>query len=120
MSFSADLAGFARLVVERERNVFVRTTQELQRSVVEGSEITGAPGQPVDTGTLKGSWIGEFVNEHEWQLTTNQEHAPPIEAGIGPNGPLTIRSPVGGTHSVALTVAGFPRIVEVVADEVVQ
>jgi hypothetical protein len=95
--------------------LFVGTTTEVQRSIVEGSEITGAPGQPVDTGALKASWIPEFVSESEWQTTTNLDYAPIIEDNLRG---ATLRSPVGGFHSVKRTVAGFPRIVEHVAREV--
>lgn len=115
MSFSQDLVAFARLVEQRERDVFVRTTQEVARSVVEGSEVTGAPGSPVDTGALRGSWVGEFVSDHEWHLTTNVEYAPFVEDNVG-----NVTFKVGGPHGVKLTIAGFERIVEAVTDEVVR
>lgn len=119
MAFSDDLEAFALKVETRSRLLFERATEEVQRSVVDGSEITGAPGQPVDTGNLKGSWIPQLLAPWSWQTTTGVEYAEPIEEGIGPHGPLTLRSAVGGFHSVRLTRAGWGRIVEAARTEVV-
>lgn len=119
MSFGSEVEAFEKLVEQRARDIFVGCGTEVQRSIVDGSEITGAPGQPVDQGILKGSWIPEFTGEWDWQTTTNTEHAPPIEDGVGPHGPLTLRSAVGGFHSRKLTIAGWDRIVEAVTRRVV-
>jgi len=116
MSFGDDLRLFADKVEARVQDVFIGCTGEVQRSVVEGSEVTAAPGQPVDTGTLKGSWIGEFESADAWHTTTNVEYAPYIEEGVG----MTLRSEVGGFHSVALTRGGWQKIVDTVRDEVVR
>lgn len=120
MSFREDLKRFSVKVQTRNRDIFVGMTEEVQRSVVEGSEITNSPGQPVDTGALKASWIPEFTSPTEWQTSTNLVYAPVIEAGVGANGPLTLRSQVGGFHSVALTVAGAQAIADHVAKRVAQ
>jgi len=114
MSFTGDLQAFQRLFEQRERDNFVDCATEVQRSMTEGSEITGAPGQPVDEGFLIGSWIPEFLSDRVWQTTTNAEYAPGIEDGVGPHGAITLRSAVGGFHSRKLTIAGWFRIVEVV------
>lgn len=119
-SFESDLKDFAAKVQDRLKGVVTEGAIEVQHSVVEGSEITGAPGQPVDTGTLKGSFIPERINDLEWMISTNLVYAPPIEAGIGPHGSLTLRSKVGGFHSVALTRAGWPRIVETVVPRIAE
>ena len=108
MSFESDLRAFAQKTERRAKDVFVESTVQVRRSIVEGSELTTAPGQPVDTGHLKASFIDNFTSPDTWQITTNTEYAPGIEDGVG----ITIRSPVGGSHSVKLTVAGWPRIVE--------
>ncbi len=105
------------------RDVFVDVTREVKRSLVEGSEITGAPGQPVRTGNLKNSFVDEFTSPETWEVTTNVEYAPHIEAGGNDRGPFDPsrgdpRSEVGGYHSAALTVAGFDRLVDVVAARV--
>jgi hypothetical protein len=44
---------------------------EAQRSIVEGSELTGAPGQPVDTGFLKGSWSRWYDSPTKQTIGTN-------------------------------------------------
>jgi hypothetical protein len=119
MSNWTGLKEFAEKVQRRQRDIFVKCAQEVQRSVQEGSEITSAPGQPVQFGNLKGSWIPEFTGRWTWQTMTNAEYARGIEDGMGPNGPLTLRSPVGGFHSVKLTRNGWEKIVKKVNKEVV-
>jgi hypothetical protein len=100
------------------RAIFLGVATEAQRSIVEGSELTGAPGQPVDVGYLKGSWSPPVIDGSTATIGTNAEYAEAIEDGIGKYGPLTLRSQVGGFHSVALTIAGMDRIVEHVTNEV--
>lgn len=109
MAFADDLNGFTRKVNARNRAIFIAITVAIYASVVFGSAITGSPGQPVDTGALRASWIGEFVSAYEWTLTTNIEYAPIIEYNLRG---ATLRSAVGGFHSVSLTALGFERIVE--------
>ena len=112
MSFERDLESFTSKVERLTKDAFVDATVEVRRSIVEGSTLTGAPGQPVDTGALKASFVDNFTGPTSWQITTNMEYAPPIEDGVGRFGPITLRSSVGGFHSVALTVAGWQRIVD--------
>jgi hypothetical protein len=117
LTFSEDLKRFSLKCEAKTQENFVDITTEVQRSVVEGSEITGAPGQPVDTGALKSSWVGRFVNPLSWTLETNTVYAKSIEDGISYSHggtPMTLRSPVGGFGSVAATVAGFQRVVDTV------
>lgn len=112
MSFESDLRMFTQKVATRSSELFAGTVTAVRDSVVEGSPITGAPGQPVDTGNLKASWQTTFPEMWIGQVATNTEYAPPIEEGVGPWGPMTLRSQVGGFHSVKLTIAGFDRLVE--------
>lgn len=112
MSFADDLHRFSLTTEDRLNGVFVGVASEVQRSVVEGSELTGAPGQPVDTGNLRTSWHLDFADEATAEISTNVEYAPAIEDGVGPHGPMTLRSAVGGFHSVAQTVNNFDKIVE--------
>jgi hypothetical protein len=116
--FADQLRAFAAKAERITRDTFVNTTTEVQRSVVEGSEVTGAPGQPVDTGTLKNSFTPEFTSDSTWQTTTNLAYAPYIEDGVRPDGvTLTLRSAVGGFHNVKLTRAGWERIIETAAKQ---
>ena len=117
--FSGDLRAFKDLVLRRQRGVFVGTMNELHRSVTEGSEITAAPGQPVDTGALKASWQETFPEEWVGQTATGLIYAPIIEDGVGPYGDIQLRSEVGGFHSVKLTRAGLQAVADHVTREVV-
>ena len=114
MSFR-DGMGRVRLAVRaRNRGVFVACVSEATRSIVEGSDLTGAPGQPVDTGNLKASWQTVFVASDRAVIGTNVEYARSIEDGVSyahGGTPITIRSKVGGTHSVQRTVLNWDRIV---------
>lgn len=123
-TFGEQLQNWKRKVAFRERAVFTGTAQEVLRSIVEGSEITGAPGQPVGQygegygspgqvgGTLKASWQLTFPDENTAEISTNIVYAPMNEDGVsGTGGPYVQRSSVGGRHSVRLTRAGFDRIV---------
>ncbi len=117
MSWGRDIDLF-RVTVERmSRHVLVRTAQLALDSVVLGSMLTGAPGQPVDTGYLRASWQLAWEGSGLAVISTNVEYALAIEEGIGPHGRLTLRSQVGGFHSVKLTVAGFDRIVRAAVEE---
>ena len=129
--FTGDLERFAAKAAQRAHDVFVQTTIDVQQSIVEGSPLTGAPGQPVDTGYLKNSWHPHFTSRTEWETTTNVGYAPVIEHNLRerydyegtrrpkelkstirvPGAPKGAKSTVGGHHSVALTVAGWERIV---------
>lgn len=112
----------ARVLADSQA-VFLGIATHAHRSIVEGSEVTGAPGQPVDTGNLKTSWQLSFPSADRALISTNVIYAPIIESGIRPIGSgrgnatgrtgtrITLRSPVGGFHSVQLTVDGLPKIV---------
>lgn len=117
-SFGDQLREWTATVRAREQAVFVGVVEEVRRSIVEGSEITGAPGQPVDTGTLKASWIVDRPDATTATIATNVEYAPYIEDGGNSRGPFTLRSAVGGFHSVAQTAANIDRIVDVVTARV--
>lgn len=131
-SMSGGLAAHKANVRKALRDVFVASTDEVQRSLTEGSQLTGAPGQPVQTGQLRGSFVPGSLGPWAWQSVTNLVYAPPIEEGIqqpydtlgsgGSSGklvtpkPMQLRSQVGGFHSVKLTRIAWPRIVDVMAE----
>lgn len=118
MAFKDDIAAFGKSLEVKGQKLLVGTAELIHTSIKDGHPLTGAPGQPVDTGTLLNSWVLGFPATNLAEITTNLVYAPPIEDGVGPFGPLTLRSPVGGFHSVKLTRAAWPRIVEHVAREV--
>ena len=131
MSFADDLAKFTLKVEARSQAVFLGCVGAVHGSVVEGSAVTGAPGQPVDTGNLIGSWQETYPEELVGQTATDVEYAPSIEEGqqapyphhisgktVTPR-PIQFKSAVGGAHSVKLTRAGWKPIVASVLREVV-
>lgn len=118
MSAADDMRREIMKIEAMTQDVFVGVVAEATRSIVEGSEITAAPGQPVDTGYLKASWQTTFDSPTQATIGTNTEYAEPIEDGVGPHGPLTLRSAVGGFHSVKLTIAGMERIRDAVVKRV--
>jgi len=127
--FNDGLRSFEILARQRVRDAFVACTEEVKKSVVEGSGLTGSKGQPVDTGYLKGSWIGEWPSVNVYAIHTNVAYAPVIEHNdrayydnrgalppqttrkVAGGGTRSQKSTVGGSHSVALTIAGWDRIV---------
>lgn len=121
--FEEDMKRWIIKVEARTRAVFVSTATKVHESIKEGSATTGAPGQPVDTGFLKGSWILAFTTPDTAEVRTNVAYAPVIEYGmkeaydgLGEKQPAawalrsTGKSTVGGSHSVALTLAGANRL----------
>jgi hypothetical protein len=118
VSFKDDVHRFADKVDVLGQRVHERVCDLVFESIVEGSAITGAPGQPVQTGLLKGSWQRRILGPLAQMIVTNLVYAQPIEDGIGRYGPLTLRSQVGGFHSVKLTRAGWPRVVAHAVHEV--
>lgn len=128
MSFESDLARFRDVVTRRSRDIHARSVQLTYQSVVEGSPLTGSPGQPVDTGNLKTSWQIENRGEYEDDIQTVVEYAPFIEYGGQPGSPTGAPGPgrkrkgpslVGGHGSVQLTVANFDLILAAATREVI-
>lgn len=115
MSFLDEVNAFANDMEKRAHDTFDTTVELTKQSWQFGSALTGSPGVIVDTADLQRSIMREDISPTEAIISTNSEHARPIEDGIGPHGPLTQRQPVGGFHALALTVAGFDRIVDAAA-----
>jgi hypothetical protein len=63
----------------------------------------------VSTGNLKASWQLTFESPDAALISSNVEYAEIIEDNIRG---ATLRSKVGGFHSVKLTIAGWQRLVE--------
>ena len=119
MGYGEDMARAVRNATSATKEVFVGTVLALHESIKVGSPVTGAPGQPVDTGNLRNSWGFEFDSDTSALISTPVEYAAAVEDGVGPHGPVQYgNSGVGGSHSVALTVMGAPRVVELEAERV--
>ena len=132
MSFADDIKRFGAKVDKRAKALHDGVSDLAFSSIVEGSPVTGAPGQPVDTGFLKGSWQPIIEGPLTRLIVTNVAYAPVVEdntrtaydprgvqrppreefakGGTNRKGPST----VGGNHSVKLTRAAWGRIVEFV------
>ena len=106
--FGSRLSAWTQKVERMSRDTFVNVASAVKSSITDGSPLTGAPGQPVDTGNLKSSWVLAFETPDVAVITTNVEYAPIIEHNVRN---ATLRSQVGGFHSVALTTANFDRLV---------
>ena len=106
MSFADDLKRFEQKVVADSRAIFVNVAATAHESIVNGSPITGAPGQPVDTGNLRNSWQLRFPDQNTAEISTNVEYAPYVEDNV-----RNVRFKNHGPHSVKLTIAGLQNIV---------
>lgn len=90
-------------------------------SIVEGSAITGAPGQPVsesrspNDGELRDSWTKTAVSPTETLIATDLPWAPDVEDNIH-----DFHFANHGPHSVALTRLGFDAIVDAAVAKVVR
>ena len=109
MSGAEDVKRFSRRVEGLSTAAFVDIAQAVQDSIVNGSPVTGAPGQPVDTGNLKNSWQLAFESPTSAIIGTNVVYARVIEDNARG---ATLRSKVGGFHSVNLTLSNFGRLVK--------
>lgn len=108
MSFSSDLKGFSAKLAVNSQALFVNVASHAHQSIVDGSAVTGAPGQPVDTGNLRNSWQLTFETPTAALISTNVEYAPFIEDNV-----RGVHFKNHGPHSVKMTKAALPRIVDV-------
>lgn len=107
MTFSSDIANWRAKVQANSQTIFLNTASHAYESIVNGSPITGAPGQPVDTGNLRNSWQLSFPAKDEALIATNVEYAAHVEENVRG---VTFKN--HGPHSVSLTKLGLSRIVE--------
>jgi hypothetical protein len=95
--------------------VFVGFVTHSHKSIVEGDEISGSEGQPVDTANLRTSWGAPiFLSKTEALSATNVPYAQSNEDGIARpgGGPYRLRASVGGRFSIQLTVDAAQRIAD--------
>ena len=107
--FKKRLKEFGDKSEERLRLTFLGSVQEAYKSVKYGSEVTGAPGQPVKTGRLRASWrMTGTARSGNMTIETDVPYAPIIEDN---RRNATLRSKVGGWHSVKITRLNYRLIV---------
>lgn len=109
MAFKDDMDKIIAKVRRKELALFHAVTAHAYQSIVEGSAVTGAPGQPVDTGALKRSYsmVKEVRRRHS-VIRSGLSYAPIIEDN---RRGAQLRSKVGGFHSIKMTRVGWRRIV---------
>ena len=90
---------------------FDATAAEAFESIVEGSPITGAPGQPKISGELARSWTLDRKSS-EATISTSDSGADEIEEGLHNGRAIVLRARTGGFHSVKSTVAGIQPLVD--------
>lgn len=118
MSFASDVAAFGEKALAREQRVFAGAVPAVKGSIVEGSPVTGAPGQPRVTGEMADSWQVVPESPTATLIVTAHPGAPAIEHGVRAGDPLDYHHG-GGPHSVALTRAGWVPLVADVVRQVV-
>jgi len=139
MSYTDDLARWRKRLEQTLQDVTVASALKAHESIVAGSPLTGAPGQPVDTGYLRSSWVLGIGGTPAFRVDGDGKDAPPKGTGTAtpPSPPQFVgaerykaelvtnvryapyiedglrgqRSTVGGPGSVKLTRAAWPRIV---------
>jgi hypothetical protein len=104
--FSDSVRRFTKKVEVRSQAAFIATATHAHRSIQEGSVVTGAPGQPVDTGNLRASWQLTFDSRTSARISSNVSYAQHVEDNVRG---VTFKN--HGPHSVRLTIVGLPRIV---------
>lgn len=111
MSFLSELYAEGGEIEALAQACFVEIGDEVFRSIVDGSQLTGAPGQPVRTGHLRSSWVERLTTPTQIRVETDDlPKAQFIEEDA-----RGIHFKSGGPHSIKLTVAGFQNIVDAIA-----
>lgn len=140
---------FYNTLMKEWRAIHVNASDKIRDSILygpnqEGGRLTGAPGQPVDTGNLRASWQRSFPKPLYSEIIATGKtpdgkdvgYAKAIEEGVvqtHTRGPYTrsdgtpvrehtvrgwtIRYRSGGPHSVKLTKNNFDKILRKAIEE---
>jgi hypothetical protein len=117
--FAANLQRNAAAVFAKCRAIHVRVADLAFDSIVHGSALTGAPGQPVASpifarsGALRDSFTRTQTGPNVITISTNFGYADDIEDNL-----KGFRFRSGGPHGVKLTVLAAPRLVAQAAQEI--
>jgi hypothetical protein len=107
-SFAVQMRKITQIVQHRYEELYSRVDEHVGRSIMYGSAVTGAPGQPVYTGALLASWHRVQRGTFGSLWVSKSPYAHIIEDNLRG---ATLRSAVGGFHSVTLTRNAFRQIV---------
>lgn len=112
------LPEFARELEQTERFVFRYVVELSAESVINGSALTGAPGQPADLRDADPSsgkdWQIVYGADNSAVIGNADKSARSVEDGISyrwGTALTRLHSDVGGFHSVALTHANADKII---------
>lgn len=108
MTFEQDMNRFVAKVYSLEEQLFRNTVAHAKLSITYGSPVTGAPGQPVDKEKLRPSYKIRSNQSRVARIVSDSPYAEIIEDN---RRGATLRSKVGGFHSIKLTRIGWRRIV---------
>lgn len=110
MSFKQQLDRIVLKTKKKEKALFQAIDAHVGRSILVGSSVTGAPGQPVKTGALLASWKRKSsIKARRSEYISRLYYAGIIEDNARG---ATLRSEVGGFHSVRFTRLGWQAIVK--------
>lgn len=114
--FSVWLKDVVLDVHAREEACFLNIIDHVEMSVLVGSDVSGAPGQPIDTGELINSWSKYVAVQQRYaRFQSSAAHAEIIETNARG---ARLRSKVGGFHSVAITQSAMNRIISYEASRI--
>lgn len=114
--WDAGLDRFAQKLEAFDVALLPEVGELMYESIVHGSALTGAPGQPVESGDLKMSWQISYPTETSVMVGSANEYALQNEVGVKHGGgPYRQRSARGGRFSVRMTAAAMQRIVDTAA-----
>ncbi len=111
-TWTTKLPQFEKMLKEDVHLIHRGVAEVMYDSIVEGSHITGAPGQPDDL--RDGQWKLDNRDGPESVIGTNEKSARSVEDGISYKygGRITLNSEIGGSHSVKLTHQNSARLIE--------
>jgi hypothetical protein len=109
VSFQRQMELIVAKAGRRGKELAHRIEQHCGDSIKFGSVVTGAPGQPVETGHLLDSWHLQRIAPYLGRWISTVEYASVIEDNFRG---AQLRSHWGGFHSVKMTRHGFKQIVD--------
>ncbi len=115
----SNLPEFSRQLQTTEAQIVREVTDIAFGSIVNGSLLTGSPGQPDDL--RDGDWVESFPSQTSGKISTSEPSARSVEDGISYKfgTPLTkLKSEIGGFHSLALTHQNADKIIGAVIQRV--
>lgn len=119
MGFAADLQRAGATIFAKCHAIYERVADLAFDSIVHGSALTGAPGQPIaapifeHAGALRASWKQTQASPNVITISTDFGYAPFVEDNL-----KGFRFRSGGPHGVKLTVLAADRIVAAAMQQV--